>query len=676
MRLRPRSLPWPARSAAAALLVHAAMGALVPPAFAQAAAPAAAAASGASAPLVAASSAAAAAIADPHAKPPADPPPHPVVDPHYGDVLFEFFQGRYFPAIVKLETSQHFERMPHHADEAEILRGGLLLSYGLHEQAAQVFEALLAPDAPHPAAPSVRDRAWYYLAKIRYERGLLPEAAQALARVEHALPDPLEDDRRLLQANVLMALGDNAGAAAVLQPLVTPHDADLYARYNLGVALIRQGDVRRGTNLLDDIGRRTMPDEETRALRDRANVALGFAALKADHPQEARSYLQRVRLEGPESTQALLGFGWAADALHQPRLALVPWLELAGRDPTDAAALEAQLAVPYAYAELGANGQALQRYQVAIDNFESERINLDATIAAIREGKLVAGLMARNPREQMGWFQDFPDLPLVPHARHLVPVLAGNEFQEAFKNYRDLQFLAHNLADWHDRLGVFDDMLATRRQAFAERLPRIRAQAGAVDIPALQQRADADAAALKDAEAAQDGAAFADERERALQARIARVTSTLDAAKDDVDPALAEARERLRRVAGALSWELAHEFPARAWDAKKGQRQVEAALAEARAHDEALARAQRDEPARFDDFARRIAALEQRLDALIPRVDTLAREQRGALQEIAVRQLQAQQVRLANYEAQARFAVAQLYDRATDPKEGGEHAKP
>ncbi|HEX7688751.1 MAG TPA: hypothetical protein VF453_13650, partial [Burkholderiaceae bacterium] len=96
----------------------------------------------------------------------------------------------------------------------------------------------------------------------------------------------------------------------------------------------------------------------------------------------------------------------------------------------------------------------------------------------------------------------------------------------------------------------------------------------------------------------------------------------------------------------------------------------------ARARDEALARAQRDEPARFDDFARRIAALEQRLDALIPRVDALAREQQGALQEIAVRQLQAQQVRLASYEAQARFAVAQLYDRATDPKEGGTHAKP
>ena len=34
-----------------------------------------------------------------------------------------------------------------------------------------------------------------------------------------------------------------------------------------------------------------------------------------------------------------------------------------------------------------------------------------------------------------------------------------------------------------------------------------------------------------------------------------------------------------------------------------------------------------------------------------------------------------QKERLAGYTAQARFAVAQLYDRATEPT-GGDHAKP
>ena len=612
--------------------------------------------------------------ADDPDKVPADPPLHPVLDPHYGDVLFEFYQGRYFPAITKLEASQVFNRMQHHADEAEILRGGLLLSYGLHQQAGEVFEALLA----RGAAPSVRDRAWYFLAKVRYQRGLMPEANKALARIEHRLPAPLEDDRRLLQANVLMALGDNAGAGAILTPIAGPRGDDLYARYNLGVALIRGGDAAHGTLILDDVGRQTMPDEESRALRDKANVALGFAALKAGKPQDARTYLQRVRLQGIEANAALLGFGWAADALGSPKLALVPWVELAGRDSTDSAVLEAQLAVPYAYAELHADAQALQRYETAIANFETEDANIDATIAAIRDGKLIEGLMARNPGEEMGWFQTFRDVPLMPHARLLTPVIAGNEFQEAFKNYRDLQFLGHNLAEWHENLGVFGDMLATRRQAFADRIPKIREQqqASGQDIDHLQQRSDDNAAAVKQAEEAADGVAFADANERDLQQRLARVTSTLASLPPDADPGLAEAHDRLRRVAGALAWQLAHEFPARMWDAKKGQKQTEDALVDARAHDEQLARAQRDEPARFEEFARRIAELQARVDVLMPRVAALGKEQQGALQEIAITSLASQKERLAQYTAQARYAVAQLYDRATEPKEGDHAAKP
>ena len=612
--------------------------------------------------------------ADDPDKVPADPPLHPVLDPHYGDVLFEFYQGRYFPAITKLEASQVFNRMQHHADEAEILRGGLLLSYGLHQQAGEVFEALLA----RGAAPSVRDRAWYFLAKVRYQRGLMPEANKALARIEHRLPAPLEDDRRLLQANVLMALGDNAGAGKILTPIAGPRGDDLYARYNLGVALIRGGDAAHGTTILDDLGRQTMPDEESRALRDKANVALGFAALKAGKPQDARAYLQRVRLQGIEANAALLGFGWAADALGSPKLALVPWVELAGRDSTDSAVLEAQLAVPYAYAELHADAQALQRYETAIANFETEDANIDATIAAIRDGKLIEGLMARNPGEEMGWFQTFRDVPLMPHARLLTPVIAGNEFQEAFKNYRDLQFLGHNLAEWHENLGVFGDMLATRRQAFADRIPKIREQqqASGQDIAHLQRRSDENAAAVQQAEEAADGVAFADANERELQQRLARVTSTLASLPPDADPGLVEAHDRLRRVAGALAWQLAHEFPARMWDARKGQKQTEDALVDARAHDEQLARAQRDEPARFEEFARRIAELQARVDVLMPRVAALGKEQQGALQEIAITSLASQKERLAQYTAQARYAVAQLYDRATEPKEGDHAAKP
>ena len=52
-------------------------------------------------------------------------------------------------------------------------------------------------------------------------------------------------------------------------------------------------------------------------------------------------------------------------------------------------------------------------------------------------------------------------------------------------------------------------------------------------------------------------------------------------------------------------------------------------------------------------------------DWLVPRIAGLKGEQQTALQEYAVAELVRQKERLAEYTTQARFAVAQLYDRAS-----------
>ncbi len=580
----------------------------------------------------------------------AEEPPHVVLDPHYGDTLFHFYQEHYFSAITGLMVSQHFKRVAQHADEAEVLRGGLLLSYGLHREAGEVFAQLI----DRGAKPAVRDRAWFYLAKIRYQRGLVAEAGDAIGRIGNQLPADLEDERALLQANILLAQANYAQASKVLAGMTTSQGAGRYARYNLGVALIKSGDPEQGTALLDELGRAPAPDEELRSLRDRANVALGFSALQNRQPEDARKYLERVRLNGMHSNKALLGFGWASAELKNNGQALVPWTELAQRDASDAAVLEARIAVPYAYAELGAVGQALDRYNDAIAAFERENRQLDESIAAIRSGKLIDGLLERNPGAEMGWFWSVRYLPEMPHAGHLAPVLAQHEFQEAFKNYRDLQFLSRNLQQWDASLGVFGDMLANRRKAYADRLPQVRAKAQDTGLAGLQQRRDALAGDLTRAEAASDGADFADAKQRDLLARLNSVRATLTTL--GADPEAATAQDRLRLTAGAMTWDLAQQYPLRLWEAKKALRVTGSQLDEARRRDAALAQAQRDEPARFDAFAARTAALDKRILVLRPRVVALAREQQDSLQELAVAELTRQKERLAAYSTQARFA--------------------
>lgn len=599
----------------------------------------------------------------------ADAPARPnreIKDPYYGDALFHFFQDHYFTSVTTLMASQHFGRVSRHDEESEILRGGMLLSYGLTRESGQIFARLI-----ESTSPKVRDRAWFFLAKIRYQRGYLPEAENALAQVEDQLPEGLQEERILLQANLLMAHGDFNAAAEVLNGMSLKASSSRYARYNLGIALLKLDgtprSIARGMSILDDVGRMPAENEEFRSLRDRANVALGFTALTEGDPKTARGYLERVRLKSLQSNKALLGFGWAADSLKDPKLALVPWLELAGRDVGDSAALEARIAVPYAYTKLGAYGQALDRYNTAIAAFEQESKALRESIAALRSPKWIDTMIDANPGDEMGWFWRLGDLPDVPHAAHLSQVLAQHEFQEAFKNYRDLRFLAKNLDDWKDKLGIFDAMLATRKKAFAERLPPVQARAGDTGIELLGKRRDAVAEQVARGEQAGDGVAFADAREHDLLQRVNGLRAAVDAPGADAE--VTALRDRVRLAGGLLTWQLAQKQTDRFWALQKELQRIDAELAEVKRRDAELVAAQKEEPARFDRFGQRIAALTPLLDVMIPRVAALGREQQRAVQDIAVAQLTRQQERLADYTTQARFAVAQLYDRAYATKE-------
>ncbi|HWK82428.1 MAG TPA: hypothetical protein VNS61_01715 [Caldimonas sp.] len=599
-------------------------------------------------------------------------PSHEIKAPHYGDALFYFFQDRYFTSVTTLMASQHFDRVPHHDDEAEVLRGGMLASYGLTREAGEIFAQLIE----RGASPAVRDRAWFYLAKIRYQRGYLPEAEEAIAHVENHLPRELEEERGLLMANLLMARSDYAGAAGALngltgKSLLGRNIGSQYVRYNLGIALLKSGDSKRGTELLDQIGKDSAANEEYRSLRDRANVALGFSALSENRPKDARVYLERVRLQGLQSSKALLGFGWAADALKDPKLALVPWTELAQRDAGDSAVLEAQIAVPYAYAEIGAYGQALERYEGAIAAFERESADLSESIKAIRAGPLIDQLVAQNPGDEMGWFWNIRDLPDMPHARHLAQILAQHEFQEAMKNYRDLRYLARNLDEWREKLVVFNDMLATRRKAFADRLPRVKEFEQGIGLDLLAKRRDDAAAEIAAGEAAGDGLAFADEKQLAMLERVKGMRAMVDAPTADAE--VTQLHDRVRLVSGVLAWQLQQDYASRIWIEKKELHDIDEELAKAQGRAAALAQAQRDEPARFDRFGQRIAAISPLLQVLIPRVAGLGREQRTEAQDVAIAELMGQQERIAAYTTQARFALAQLYDRAYG-KQDADHA--
>jgi hypothetical protein len=583
---------------------------------------------------------------------------HTVKDPHYGEVLFYFFQENYFSALSQLMVAQHFGRVPHHDQEAELLRGGMLLSYGMDQEAGRIFQALIDAGAP----PSVRDRAWFYLAKIRYQRGYVAEAEYAMGRVRGRLPGDLEDERLVLHAVLLMHRQQYGEAILMLKKTSSQSGWAAYGRYNLGVALIQAGLRDGGAALLDEIGRDPGRGEELMALRDKANVALAYAFLRSNAPAKAESYLERVRLNGLMSNKALLGLGWAHASLEEYEQALVPWMELADRSMADTAVQESLLAVPFAFGKVGAYRQSLERYEHALDAYTREISRLDESIAAIRRGDLTANILRDNPGEESGWFWRVRRLPDTPEGRYLMELLASNDFQEGLKNYRDLDFLSRKLDAGLKSMTTYRDIVAVRRQGFAERLPRTIAGERALHLERLRADYISEARRLARVESEEDTEALAGQKQRMLAARLERVREGLARLSDPAEREVAQEKHRLLR--GLLAWDLSAQYSTRLREESKTLQEAGRQIDEAEARREDLLRAQADAPARFGEFDRRIEALRVRMSRARADVKAAARAQEDYLAELAVGELAARREQMAGYIAQARFAVAQIYDQA------------
>jgi len=589
--------------------------------------------------------------------------PVTVEDPHYGEVLFHFYQRDYFTALVHLTAAEERGRVAGHAAEAELLRGGLYLSYGQHDEASLIFERLLADSGD----PSIRDRTWFFLAKIRFQRGYFRDAELALAEIRDALPEELEAERRMLAAQVLMRQERYAEAIDSLADWRGSGNWLAYARYNLGVALVRSGRLEEGAALLDRVGRMAADSEELLSLRDKANVALGYSYLQDEQPEASRPVLERVRLAGPFSNKALLGTGWADSAGAQFERALVPWLELRSRDLLDPAVQESLLAVPYAYGRLGANARAAEHYVDAIDAFEDESDRIDRANERIRRGEMIDALLAADSGGEMGWYWQLEELPTTTENRYLLHLLASHEFQEALKNYRDLRFLQRNLLDWKDSVGVFSHMLETRRLAYASRLPRVEQALADADLDAIDQRRREFESRLNRIVQERDTLALATPREHGLWQEV-QALSANPALEADL-PAARDAAARLRLMRGVLAWELDKNFKARVWRQRKNLRDLERALAEGRRSRQNVEQARVEGPETLDGFQSRIDALTPRLDTLLARLADLAERQEAYLRRISVRELEAQKERMATYTVQARFALASIYDRAAQLRE-------
>jgi predicted negative regulator of RcsB-dependent stress response len=588
--------------------------------------------------------------------------PSAVQDLQYGEVLYHYYQQDYFLSIVHLQIAQIQERLPHHAEEAELLLGGLDLSYGLRNAADRIFQRLLTDTS---RSEEVRNRAWYSLARVSYQRGDAARALQALESISGKMMAATRDDVTLLHSLILLQLGRNDEAIEVLQHSHNSRYWSPYLAYNLGVAQIRGNQLEEGAGQLERVAELKGSNEELQLLRDKANLSLGYSYLQHDESDRSRQFLKRVRLSGPLTSKALLGAGWADAEVQAYGRALLPWYELSQGSVTDPAVQEVLLAIPYALARMDLHGRAVQQYEQAITTLLTEKDQLGESIQAIRAGELLPALQGEALGSGNGWQQPLAVITGSPALRYQVELMASHEFQEAVKNYRDLEVLQDNLDQWAMNIDAYDDMLDAREVRFATQQPAAVQALQGDALGGLQQRHTRLADTLARIERNDDPVGLAHVDAARQWQRLVAIEDRLNELPDTEQ--LTALRDRQRLLKGTLYWRLNAEFKSRLWKMKQQLAELDDLLEQGRHARDILQQADLGATENFADFGRRITRHKADIERLQARTVQTRVAQGNQIERLAVGELEQQKERIETYLIQARFALAQTYDSALHP---------
>ena len=608
-------------------------------------------------------------------------------DLYFGEVLYYAYQDEHFAALSRLDTelSQYYnvdesELDPFHLhrSQAEFSVGDIELQYRMNQRAGRAIQAVLGEGVDL----ATRNQAALALARVFYSKNDPQNALYALQLIREEPeksryearytldvlrgkePETFPTDVAYLEALANIGIGQFSKAAEILKTLQEEKRLQGYVQYNLGIALIQSGNDVEGMQVLDQLGLMETSDEGIIALKDKTNLKMAYRYLDRKDAENALKYFERVRLDGPFSNQALLGAGWVSVAMGKYDRALVPWTILHEREETNLAVQETLMAVPYAYSKLGAYGRSANLYDHAMDVFAREIDNLDSSIKSIRKGKFLVALLDDRSDKDKHWVVNLREMEETPETRYLLELMASRDFQESYKNYKDLAELRVHIEKWLDDLRVFEEMIEIRRAYQEPLLPEVEKDFKKIDARVklrLEQR-DNLATKLKNMLIAPRPKYLATAEERLAMDTINRLRDINVSNPGAVNP---ETLERMQRLDGVLRWRVNSEYDQRLTDAYNNLIALDEIIDRMKLRYHSFIRTRQAATQSYEGYTIPIRQLRTRLFAAQRKLKGIMAKQGRLLETMAINELDLRRKRLEEYQIKARFALAESYDRAT-----------
>lgn len=393
--------------------------------------------------------------------------PRVLDDVLYGEALHASNRQQMLVAISRLLNARRSAEGVAMPPDQALKLAHLATKYGLYEEARSVLSTI--PSSTESLGP--RNLAWYELARVDFDRGRAHEALDALEQIRGGTPSELQPDRTLLLGQVLLALGRDQEAVDALDRWQGPSHQAPYASYNLGVAQLRAGHTRAGLRSLERAGKAGGDTADLLALKDRANLSLGYALAEQGKLDRARKHLDRVRADGPYGNAALLAAGWVEFERGRPDAALGPWLRLHERAKSDPAVQEVLLTVPSVQMELDQLSGAAQSFESAVGAYHRQIEELRSASETLAAGAGLELLLNWNTdRDPMGE-ESAGRASVASQARSMGDILAGGSYQAMARDYEQLASLEDSLLQWLDSVDALNEILEGRLPPHPKSLP-------------------------------------------------------------------------------------------------------------------------------------------------------------------------------------------------------------
>lgn len=577
----------------------------------------------------------------------------------YYQALYHQYLGDYPTATTHLLISNERDELKEQQKlDAQLLLASLYLNFGMQNAATTLFNKLTQENIP----PRIRDQAWLHIAQMSYSKNQFEQARSALDMIQSALVKQHENNRWLLDTQLLSQEQKWQEAIKTLEKLPRSSVHYPYAQYNLAISMLGEDDSDKARKMLNSLIQKPEKDKssEVKDFSDYAALTLGYHHLDSGNYESARKAFNKVRVESPFLQQALLGLGWTYVGDQNFNMALTPWFELLETPSHSVARLESLIAIPQTLSQISAYQPAIAYFETASSHYINEISALEILLDEIQNSNLFASSFFSTEITTASGMATLDDLdPALQHP-YLSDQLSSNEFQTGIKRIQELTLIRRNMEKRLEDLDSYEDILITRRQAFEKKLVNITNQAAKLTFINLNTHAADITKAIQLLESQHDTELLANSEERGYLTTLRQLQERLDLAAEHLD--VSEQEEKRRFYEGLLTWRIHSEYFPRRWNLVKAQQQAIKLLNDINKRKVALERGERESKQQLEHYRLRIDRLRLELKLAVEKTGHLIDAQKTQLKSDLASHLLALRDKFYQYRDQARFGIAQIYD--------------